>query len=89
MRVLEKAGLTAIYTSQYLRTAQTLEPLDNALGVKSTPIVIVREETYPNNVAIKSPMDITDMVYKRTGEKILIVGHSNTIPAESEPRAAM
>jgi len=34
MRVLEKAGITAISPSQYLRAAQTAELLTHALGVK-------------------------------------------------------
>ena len=37
-RLLQDAGVTAIYTSQLKRTIQTAEPLAKALGIVPTPV---------------------------------------------------
>lgn len=78
--ILVKAGIKAIYTSQFLRTRQTAEPLAKQLGVASTTIEIKMSASNPREVSQESIKEITDRVYERGGESALIVGHSNTIP---------
>jgi phosphohistidine phosphatase SixA len=64
--VLKDAGITAIYTSKFQRTIQTGAPLAKALGL--TP----------------SALSETELVKALKGlaanARILVVGHSNTIP---------
>lgn len=80
-RMLSDAKVRSIYTSELARTQQTAEPLAQRLGIKSEVV---------------AASDIDTLVAKlraRTGEwTVLVVGHSNTIPAiverltgESEP----
>jgi broad specificity phosphatase PhoE len=69
-RVLAGAGISAIYTTQYLRTQQTVAPLAEALKV--TPQVIeAGTKTYPADV-------VRRIVEKHKGETVLVAGHSNT-----------
>jgi len=78
-RMLGKAGIKTIYTSQYLRTKQTAGPLANQLGISPTVIPVKMGE----NPRELSPQYLTEMakrVYSNTGGAVLIVGHSNTIP---------
>jgi len=67
--VLQDKNIDAIYSTPYKRTRQTAQPLAEALGQS------VR--TYP-------PTDMThvfDFVANHQGGNLLVVGHSNTIPA--------
>ncbi|HET9529157.1 MAG TPA: phosphoglycerate mutase family protein [Blastocatellia bacterium] len=79
-RILMKAGIKAIYTSQYLRTKQTAEPLAKNLGIESTVIRIRMSANNPREISQESMKEIAEKVYERAGENALIVGHSNTIP---------
>jgi phosphohistidine phosphatase SixA len=79
-RILGKAGIKAIYTSQYLRTKQTAEPLAKILGITSTVIRIRMDATNPRELSQESIKEIAERIYERAGETALIVGHSNTIP---------
>jgi phosphohistidine phosphatase SixA len=67
-RVLENAGVSAIIHSDTRRAAQTAAPLAAAIGV--APVVIPAKDTAA----------IAAEVGKHTGETLLIVGHSNTVP---------
>ena len=70
--VARQAGITAIVTTQFERTRKTAEP--TALELKITPeIVQAGGAAHPKAVA--------DQVMKHAGGTILVVGHSNTIPA--------
>jgi broad specificity phosphatase PhoE len=67
-RMLESAGVTAIYTTHYQRTIKTAEPLARRLGLEITsddpaaPELLRRiHESHPQEI-------------------VLIVGHSNTVP---------
>ena len=67
-RMLESAGVSAIYTTHYQRTVKTAEPLAKRLGLTITsddppPAELLRRihESHPRGV-------------------VLIVGHSNTVP---------
>jgi len=66
------AGVTAIITTQFARTRATAQPLASALAL--TPQVIdARGATHAQDVA--------SAVRAHAGGVVLVVGHSNTIPA--------
>jgi broad specificity phosphatase PhoE len=67
--LLEGAGVTAIYTTQYRRTIDTAAPLAKATGVES--VIISGKETAAlvERLRASAPDDL-----------IVVVGHSNTIP---------
>ena len=78
--ILGKAGIKAIYTSQFLRTKQTAEPLAKRLGIDSTAIRIKMSASNPREISQETIKEMAARVYERAGENALIVGHSNTIP---------
>lgn len=67
--VLERSGVKAILVSQYARTRQTAEPTAKALNVP----IIALDGADTDAVANKVRGDYS-------GQTVLIVGHSNTIP---------
>lgn len=67
--VAGEAGVTGIYTSQYLRTQQTAEPLSTQLGI---PIIQV-DSANVNSLT-------NQILSNHNGEVVVVVGHSNTIP---------
>ncbi|HNP64277.1 MAG TPA: phosphoglycerate mutase family protein [Woeseiaceae bacterium] len=64
------AGVDAIYSTTFQRTEQTARPVADALGLPITPYDAMNTETI-----------IDDIVKAHKGKIILVVGHSNTIPA--------
>jgi broad specificity phosphatase PhoE len=67
-RMLESAGVTAIYTTPYQRTVKTAEPLARRLGLKIT------SDDPP-------PADLLRRIHESHPQgTVLIVGHSNTVP---------
>ena len=64
---LLEAGITAIYTTDYNRTRQTVQPLAEALGI--APII------YNTDL-----VDITQILQTQSSGNILVAGHSNTTP---------
>lgn len=64
------AGIDAIYSSAYRRTEETAKPLADALGLAITPYDAADTETIMDEV-----------VSDHRGEVVLVVGHSNTVPA--------
>ena len=68
-RHLRTAGVTAIYVTQYQRTALTAAPLAVAAGLK--PIVIAADER--RQLADRIRRDDPNGV-------VLVVGHSDTVP---------
>jgi broad specificity phosphatase PhoE len=64
-----KAGITAIYRSDTNRAGDTAAPLASALGL--TPVVYPANDTTPlvNTILADHP-----------GERVFVVGHSNTVP---------
>jgi phosphohistidine phosphatase SixA len=79
-RILGKAGIKAIYTSQFLRTKQTAEPLAKHLGIAATTIPIKMSASNPREISKQSISEIVEKVFERAGDNVLIVGHSNTVP---------
>lgn len=73
-RSLADAGITAVITSQWTRTAETAAPTAREAGV--TPEVVpVKWDSIPRNAA-----DIAAAVRRHPGGVVLVVGHSNTVP---------
>jgi len=79
-RMLAKAGIKAIYTSQFLRTKQTAEPLAKQLGITSTTVAIKMSATNPRQVSEQSIKELAQKILDSPGDNALVVGHSNTIP---------
>ncbi len=69
--MLKDAKITAIYTTKYKRTTQTAAPLAKALGIEAIVITV------------KDPATLGQKLKGATGN-VLVVGHSNTIPAAIE-----
>jgi len=65
---LKDAGITAIYVTKYKRTHQTAAPLAKASGV--TPTIIKGDDAATLVAALKTAKG-----------NVLVVGHSNTVPA--------
>ena len=63
-----KADITAIYSTNYKRTRNTVAPLANAKGITV--------ETY----AAMKVAELQSLLTKHEGGTIVIAGHSNTIP---------
>ena len=68
--VAGEVDVTAIYSSPYIRNLQTASPLATHLGLPVT-------EVDADNVEALVEKVLSD----HTGEVVLIVGHSNTVPA--------
>src|SRR4051812_32901322 len=69
---VKDAGVSAIISTQFLRTKGTVQPTAAALGL--TPEIIpAAGATHPQAVA--------DAIKKHAGHTVLVVGHSNTVPA--------
>jgi phosphohistidine phosphatase SixA len=78
--ILAHAGIKSIYTSQFLRTKQTAEPLAKSLGITPSLMPIKMSPSNPREISQQSIKDIADKIYERAGDAALVVGHSNTIP---------
>lgn len=74
-RALEDAGVTAIITSDKLRTRATAEPLAEARGL--TPIVVGLGS---GGVAAHIEA-VAAEVRRHPGEVVVVIGHLNTVPA--------
>ena len=68
------AGVSAIITTQFQRTAQTAAPLAEALRV--TPVVVAAQADVARHAA-----EIAEVVKRHAGKTVLVVGHSNTVAA--------
>ena len=68
------AGVTAIITTQFQRSRQTAAPLAEALGI--TPVVVGTQSEVPKHAA-----EVAAAVRQQAGKTVLVVGHSNTVPA--------
>jgi broad specificity phosphatase PhoE len=79
-RILGKAGINTIITSQFLRTKDTAQPLAEALGLTSQVIPIAAHPTERGKVSPESVKNIVDKIFKSGGEAVLVVGHTNTLP---------
>jgi hypothetical protein len=62
-RILNKAGIKAIFTSQFVRTRETARPLAEAIGVAPTVVPIELDPSDPNKVTEQSIMDLVDRIH--------------------------
>ena len=69
IHIVGKAGIKAIYATQYARTQQTVQPLADHLGL-----------TVNKLEAGNTKQLVDEALSKHAGEVILFAGHSNTIP---------
>lgn len=77
--VARKANVTAIITTQWLRTRNTAAPTAKSLGIN--PEVLTTAD--PNHAKT-----VAAAVRTHAGQTVLVVGHSNTIPAIIEALGA-
>ena len=68
------AGVSAIVTTQFQRTRQTAAPLATALGL--TPSAITTQSDVAKHAA-----EVAAAAKQHAGKTVLVVGHSNTVPA--------
>jgi broad specificity phosphatase PhoE len=72
LAAVRDAGVSAIITTQFVRTRATAQPTAAALGL--TPeVVTAGGATHAQDVALA--------IRKHAGQTVLVVGHSNTVPA--------
>jgi len=76
---IKDAGVTAVITTQYARTRATAAP--TATNAHVAPEIVAT--TGANHV-----QDVATAVKKHVGQTVLVVGHSNTIPAIVEALGA-
>ena len=79
-RLLSGAGIKAIFTSQFTRTKQTGEPLATKLGLTVTSFTLKSNPSNPRLIAVESTQEVAGKILERSGESVLVIGHSNSIP---------
>lgn len=79
-RVLSAAGVKAIYTSQFLRTKQTAEPLVAKTGATVTALTLKPNPANLRLISDESTAELINKILARPGESALVIGHSNWIP---------
>jgi broad specificity phosphatase PhoE len=79
-RLLSSAGIKAIFTSQYVRTKLTAEPLAKQLNVTPTTQTLKSNPTNLRLIAEDSTRETVDKILSQGGGNVLVVGHSNSIP---------
>jgi 2,3-bisphosphoglycerate-dependent phosphoglycerate mutase len=70
VRVLGNAGVSAIYTSQFVRTQQTAQPLANHLRLSLTKVDAGNTEEL-----------VRQIITNQSGGIVFVAGHNNTVPA--------
>jgi broad specificity phosphatase PhoE len=76
---IRDAGVSSVITTQFARARATAQPTASALGL--TPRVVLA--TNPTHV-----QDVVTEIRKHPGKTVLVVGHSNTVPAIVEALGA-
>jgi broad specificity phosphatase PhoE len=66
------AGVSAVITTQFTRTKATAQPTAMALGI--TPEIVA-------TTGASHVQDVVAAIHKHAGQTVLVVGHSNTVPA--------
>lgn len=74
-RLVRNAGISTVYTTQYIRTQQTVKPLCDSLDIRYTVM-----ETKRDSLERDARTLIDDILTHHRGASVLIAGHSNTIP---------
>jgi 2,3-bisphosphoglycerate-dependent phosphoglycerate mutase len=68
-RILEGAGVKALYATEFARTQQTVEPLAAELGLPVTPLSAGDADGLVRHI-----------LANHRGETVVVAGHSNTVP---------
>ena len=76
--MLSASAVGAIYTTQYRRTVQTAAPLAKRLGIGSNIVPAKETETLLEKIRTHGKTLGNAL---GTGSAVLVVGHSNTVPA--------
>jgi broad specificity phosphatase PhoE len=76
---IEHAGVSVVITTQFARTRATAQPTVAATHL--TPEIV-------RAVGSTHPKEVADAVRKHAGQTVLVVGHSNTVPAIIEALGA-
>jgi len=83
--VLAHAGVGAVITTQYARTKQTAAPLAERLGITPEVVAVAAGvASNPQAQADAARLHVASTVAAirtHAGSAVLVVGHSNTIPA--------
>ena len=79
-RMLGTAGIKAIYTSQFLRTKQTAEPIATKFSVSLTALTLKPNPSNLRLIAEESTAELVNKILQRPGDSVLVIGHSNWIP---------
>ena len=79
-RMLSTANVKAIYTSQFVRTKQTAEPLSAKTGVSATVLTLKPNPANLRLIAEESTAELVNKILQRPGDTALVIGHSNWIP---------
>jgi broad specificity phosphatase PhoE len=75
---LKDAGVAAVFTTQYQRTALTGQPVAAAANVAVAKATIAGG---PAGLDSYVKQTVADVLAKYAGRTVVIVGHSNTVPA--------
>jgi broad specificity phosphatase PhoE len=73
--MLADSGIDAIHTSQFKRTRETAAPVARRLGLQVVVDPIQGEDHAGEQRALAE-----QLIAKHAGERVLIVGHSDTVP---------
>ncbi len=76
VELAEEAGVNAIYTTQFKRAQDTAKPLAARLSIPVTPVEVNRENAAGYAAALAK-----SVLAKNAGQVVLVIGHSNTVPA--------
>lgn len=95
VEVIDEAAVSAIYSTDFCRTAQTAQPSAIALGLtlnvqqsghpnagldECEPSIDIATNNLPG--AISTPQDLAShLLSQHAGSVVLVVGHSDTVPA--------
>jgi broad specificity phosphatase PhoE len=73
--IAEKAGVSAVYTTQFKRTRDTAQPLAERLKITPQAVELTRDTMGAHPAALAR-----EITTKHKGKTVLVVGHSNTAP---------
>ena len=76
-QVLEQSGVTAIYTTQYVRNRQTAEPLSARAGIP----VSIRPIDFDAPVSYVADL-LEDVRREHRGGVVVVIGHANGMNAQ-------
>jgi broad specificity phosphatase PhoE len=75
VRALEDADVSAVYSSQYRRNLETARPLAERLGQTPRVVSLESEKLAESLESMKRRL-----LAEHSGETVVVVGHSNTVP---------